>query len=122
MNTKQYQQALEDEQHIVVAELRTLGVENPENPGDWITTSSGVNEADENVVADRTEDWAARRATLALLETRYKNIIRALNKIEAGTYGTCEICNNAIETARLDANPAARTCKTHLEAEGELEN
>ena len=37
-----------------------------------------------------------------------------------GTYGSCEISGEAIEVERLEANPAARTCKAHIEREAEL--
>ena len=34
----------------------------------------------------------------------------ALQKLESGTYGTCEICGDAINLARLEALPFATTC------------
>ncbi len=34
----------------------------------------------------------------------------ALARVDAGVYGTCEVCGSAIGDARLDALPAARTC------------
>jgi DnaK suppressor protein len=34
----------------------------------------------------------------------------ALARVDAGTYGTCEACGEAIAPARLDARPAARRC------------
>ena len=37
------------------------------------------------------------------------DIDAALERIKKGTYGACEACGNAIEEARLEANPAART-------------
>jgi len=36
----------------------------------------------------------------------------ALTKVEAGTYGSCESCGQAIAAARLEAKPAARLCIT----------
>lgn len=44
-----------------------------------------------------------------------QDIDAALERIKKGVYGTCEVCGNAIEEARLEANPAART-HTHCEA------
>ena len=38
----------------------------------------------------------------------------ALEKMEKGTYGICEVCNKPIEEDRLEANPAAKTCKEHM--------
>ena len=108
----------------VVAELTGIGVHDPENPADWIAVPEALEltEADENVQADRVEEWNERTATLAALETRYNNIKRALQKIDEGTYGRCEIGGEAIEEERLNANPAARTCKAHMEEEATLSN
>jgi RNA polymerase-binding transcription factor DksA len=44
-----------------------------------------------------------------LVET-LQDIEDALAKFNAGTYGTCESCGQAISEARLDAMPAARLC------------
>lgn len=119
MDTVKYKAKLESELAELTAELKTLGVHNPSVKEDWIATPSGVgvNEADPNVGADRVEDWDERRATLSNLEGRYNDVVKALKKIEAGTYGVCEISGEAIEEDRLEVNPAARTCKSHLDAE-----
>ena len=34
----------------------------------------------------------------------------ALARLDAGTYGVCEVCRTAIAPARLDARPTARRC------------
>jgi len=41
----------------------------------------------------------------------------ALERIEHGTYGVCEICHEAIEADRLAADPLLRACIAHLNAE-----
>lgn len=66
-------------------------------------------------MADRTEEYDTRRAELAELEGRWNDIRDALKKIDAGTYGVCEVSGEPIEEDRLIANPAARTCKEHME-------
>ncbi len=106
----------------LTSELKTIGIHNPNNPSDWIARPEalGNTEADLNVAADRVEDWDERRSTVAVLETRYNNIVRALAKIEEGTFGICEISNEEIEIDRLEANPTARTNKAHLEEESSL--
>ena len=76
--------------------------------------------ADENVVGDNAEEWAVRRASMTQLETRYRNIKRALRKIESGTFGICEISGEAIDEERLAANPAARTDRQHMDQEHHL--
>jgi DnaK suppressor protein len=47
-----------------------------------------------------------------------ENILRALQKIDEGSYGICEVCKEEISSKRLKAIPYARnciTCQTHLE-------
>ena len=51
------------------------------------------------------------------LETRYNNIKKALDSINNGTYGVCLLCGKKIELDRLNANPAAKTCKEHVDKE-----
>lgn len=120
-DTTTYKARLEELLVAITNDLAELGVRNPENPDDWIATPEDVqDEADPIDTADKVEDWNERVATLAELETRYNNIRRALGKIPDGTYGVCEISGEPIEADRLDANPAARTCKAHMEEEKDL--
>jgi len=37
----------------------------------------------------------------------------ALQRLDDGTYGTCEICGAAIDEAVLAEDPARRTCGAH---------
>jgi len=116
MNTEKYKKILEEDLSEVKRSLSELGIQNPEVSSDWIETGDNTDtpSADPNEVADRTEDYDERRATLATLETRFNDIQAALSKIDNGTYGVCEISGEEIEEDRLDANPAARTCKKHM--------
>jgi DnaK suppressor protein len=49
-----------------------------------------------------------------VLENRLKSLLgeveRALQKVDAGTYGVCDVCNLAIDPARLEALPQAILC------------
>jgi len=124
MNTEHFKQLLEKELHKVEGELKTVGVENPQNPSDWegkevaLETMSPM--ADENEAADKLEEYDGNRAINDTLEVRFNNLKRALEKIEDGTYGTCEIGHEEIEEARLEANPAARTCEAHMDKDSSL--
>jgi RNA polymerase-binding transcription factor DksA len=122
IDTTLLKQRLLEEQKTLYQELRDLGVQNQAVPEDWIATpgTPAETEADDDIVADRREDWIERQGEVAALETRYNNIGHALRLIEAGTYGTCEVCGKAIESDRLEANPAARTCKAHRDEEVNL--
>jgi RNA polymerase-binding transcription factor DksA len=48
---------------------------------------------------------------------RLEQVNTALQRIEDGTYGTCEVCGNKIGERRLDAEPAAITCINHARQE-----
>jgi DnaK suppressor protein len=59
---------------------------------------------------------AAERANLLTLVRSLRDTLRdveqALERMEAGTYGTCERCGQPIPEERLEALPAARLCMT----------
>jgi RNA polymerase-binding transcription factor DksA len=116
-DTAQYQKLLEEEQKTLEAELSDIGTKNPEN-GEWEVTPPAPETgetSDENDVADRFEGFEERSATLMTLQKRLADVRDALGKIESGTFGVCEISGEPIEDDRLTANPAARTCKAHME-------
>lgn len=73
-----------------------------------------MGEIDENDAADRFEDFEGRSSMVETLGGRFADVTAALAKIDAGTYGICEISGDEIEAARLEANPAARTNKAHM--------
>ncbi len=96
-------------------QLGTVGRRNPSNPNDWeaVPSETGL-EADPNDQADLMENYDENKAILNDLEIRYNDVLGALSRIEKGTYGVCEVCGEAIEEERLEAEPAAKTCKSHL--------
>lgn len=64
---------------------------------------------------DAASDLSMRDLVRGLTATeaeRLRQIDRALEKIGAGTYGTCEACGKPIEAERLEAIPFAATCVT----------
>ena len=46
-------------------------------------------------------------------EAEVEAVERALGRLDDGTYGTCEVCGEAIDAARLASEPATRTCAAH---------
>jgi DnaK suppressor protein len=43
-------------------------------------------------------------------EGHLEEIEAAVKRLDAGTYGTCEVCGNPIGKERLEARPASRVC------------
>ena len=49
-------------------------------------------------------------AVLASARAHLTEVDRALDRLEAGDYGRCEVCGSAIPAERLAIRPFARTC------------
>lgn len=122
VNIENMKARLTEELAKVESELATVGRKNPDNPADWQPTppaeDSAATEPDE--LADKIEDFEQNTAILKQLEIQATAIRTALERIEKGTYGKCEISGEDIEEDRLEANPSARTCKAHMEEESSL--
>lgn len=121
MDINKFELKLKTEQKELIEQLSLIAIKS-EVTGDWLaipnTNELGV--SDENEEADATEEWNSRNAIVAQLETRLRNIERALMKITDGTFGVCEISGAEIEKSRLEVNPAARTNIANIDKEKEL--
>jgi DnaK suppressor protein len=63
--------------------------------------------------ADAGQAAAERSSLLTLvhsLRDTLRDVDHALDRMDAGTYGTCERCRQPIAEERLEALPAARLC------------
>ena len=64
-------------------------------------------------VGDGTAEAVERLSTTATARSithSIEDIVRALVKIDDGTYGKCDVCGSDIGVARLAALPAASRC------------
>jgi RNA polymerase-binding transcription factor DksA len=93
-----------------------VGRKNPDNPSDWEArpTDRDVSQADDNIVADSIEEYEENNAIVNTLEARYRDVRSGLDKLDKHVYGKCQVCGRDIEPDRLEVNPAARTCKEHM--------
>ncbi len=99
-----YRQLLENEQRQLRAELAELGF------GDGGGLTDDPNFADSSqVTAERGE----AEALAGQLQESLREVARALDRLEAGSYGRCEVCGEEINPARLEAMPATRFCIKH---------
>lgn len=115
MDTNKFKNMLEKELKMLEVEMKEVGRINPSNPKDWepVETDMGSDSADNNDVADEMESFGENAAVLNRLEAKYNDIKIALDKINKGTYGKCEVGGEDIPEERLEANPAAKTCIEH---------
>lgn len=111
-----FKKKLEAEKELLEKELAEVGRRNPDNQSDWEATpiDKESSQADDNITADSIEGYEENVAIVNTLETRYQDLKSALDKIENGTYGLCEVDGTAIDAERLEANPSARTCRKHM--------
>ena len=111
-----FKKQLEEELKTIEAELATLGKQDAKNPDAWDPTSGEIDQSatESDEIADREEQYEENQGEIEALEPQRAAILKALEKIEAGSYGTCATCGEAIEEDRLEANPSAATCKAHM--------
>jgi RNA polymerase-binding transcription factor DksA len=103
--TVDYRRLLEGERAQLAAELSELG---------FADGGSGL--AYDANFADTSQVTAERGEAEVLaqqLQESLDEVARALEKLAAGTYGSCEECGDPIAPARLEAMPAARYCINH---------
>jgi DnaK suppressor protein len=110
-----FKERLEKEKIRLEGELDLIAKRNPTNPNDWDAKPDDTSEISfHDEVADRFEEQNERKAAEVSLEAELLDVRDALVKIANNTYGRCEVSDEEIEIDRLEANPAARTCKVHL--------
>jgi RNA polymerase-binding transcription factor DksA len=63
--------------------------------------------------AEQANETIERELDLGVLlsvDRELAQLQRALGRLDAGTYGRCEVCGKPIAEGRLEAKPAARYC------------
>jgi DnaK suppressor protein len=77
-----------------------------------VAASRDTNADDEHDPEGATIAFERSQVDALVRQTRSRlaELDAALERLDAGTYGTCERCGRPIPPARLDARPEARTC------------
>ena len=96
---------LREEQAGLRAQLTELGFADQ---GSGLNYDSNFADSSQ-VTAERGE---AERLASELRET-LDEVDAALERVDDGTYGNCEVCGKPIGAARLEAMPATRFCIEH---------
>ena len=115
INMEYFKDKLLNEKERLLKELSGIGRINPDNPKDWepVPGENDDSTADKNDYADAIEEYEENTAILKQLESELKEVNHALDRIEKGTYGICEVSGNKIPKERLEAYPAAKTIAEH---------
>lgn len=104
MDDAAVRQRLETLRDELESSSRTLAAEHGD-PGELSTIDQHPAEAaSELTELDRDE------AVRAVVEGQRQEVLEALRRLDAGTYGTCVNCGTALPDERLDARPEAARC------------
>ena len=97
-----YRKLLEEERARLLREVAQA--DDPVNFGD--------DQEDEDEEADEAEEVGNRLAVAHTQRDRLDEIDRALEKIAAGSYGTCDACGGEISERVLAAAPESALCES----------
>jgi RNA polymerase-binding transcription factor DksA len=67
-------------------------------------------EAEGGVMKDTAAEGGATDADIDAVDALLNEVEQSLARLDAGTYGRCEVCGEPIEDDRLAELPTARTC------------
>ncbi|HWJ98312.1 MAG TPA: TraR/DksA C4-type zinc finger protein [Acidimicrobiales bacterium] len=72
-------------------------------------------DADENFAdsAQVAAEHVENRTLAAQLQDQLDDVAAALARLDDGRYGTCEVCEQPVTAARLEAMPSTRFCIDH---------
>lgn len=111
---------LSDERQRLQALQRDLAAVRDEDQQDDLSELSSV---DQHPAEVGTETFERERdlSTLEQVEAELDEVAAAFERLDAGTYGTCEACGRPIGEERLQALPFTRFCvedQQRAEADG----
>ena len=110
-----YKKRLEEEKAQLEEELSSVARRKTENPSDWEPSFPEMNtvSSDEAEMANALEEFEVQVGIAASLADKLNQVKAALERIEKGAFGMCEVDGKPIEEERLGANPTATTCIPH---------
>ena len=80
-----------------------------------LSSDGAAPDFDENFAdsAQVAAEHVENRTLAAQLQDQLDDVEAALARIDAGRYGSCEICEKPVAAARLEAMPSTRFCIEH---------
>jgi RNA polymerase-binding transcription factor DksA len=116
IDIEHFKQKLGEEKLKIEQELKQVGRINPDDKTDWepVAADLNISTAEIEERASEISDFEDRSAVEFELEQRLGKVLTALAAIDAHQYGRCSVCKEEIDHERLEANPAATTCRAHM--------
>jgi RNA polymerase-binding transcription factor DksA len=111
MDSDAARQLLGEERERLLGVRRGLDAENPSDETE--NQSMGeLSDVDQHQADVGTETFEREKdySILERVEAELGDVEHALQRLDDGTYGTCEACGKPIDEERLQAMPAARFC------------
>lgn len=99
-----------EEQTRLTQELEDIGHADPLQKDQFMPDyqESGSNSEDDN--AQEIAEYADDLSIEARIEAELKDVKKALESVDKGTYGICKYCGKPIDEKRLEARPASSSC------------
>ena len=109
MNTEQARQRLTAERQRIT-EVRDAAGRLSASANE--ATEGELSSADQHPAEQATETMEREldQGVLQRMEAELAEVEAAIQRMDAGTYGVCEVCGKEIAEGRLEAKPAARYC------------
>jgi RNA polymerase-binding transcription factor DksA len=96
-----------DEQARFAAETRAQASADPNEEG-----ALGQHPADYGTEVATTMESELLVDTVA---DQRRRVVEAIERLDAGTYGRCAVCDKEIDDERLEARPEVLTCREHAD-------
>lgn len=102
----QIRERLENELRMTVTRLRA--VSRPDELEELPASLGSIFDDVDKIQIDQTREMGLM--TKGRLVQRVNRLVRALTRLQAGSYGECVECGDTIKAARLKALPEVETC------------
>ena len=92
------------------ADLANVAEKDKKHSGEFtaVYPETGSNSEDDN--AEEISAYADEMSLVGELEAQLRDVMKALDSIDKGTYGTCKYCHQLIDEKRLIARPHSSSC------------
>jgi RNA polymerase-binding transcription factor DksA len=104
--------ALLEDERARLQQIRASLAMEPVDPEAEDRALGELSSTDQHVadLASETFERERDQSILAHVDEKLADVDRAMEQLENGTYGRCEVCGRPIDADRLLARPAARRC------------